>query len=426
MQLLKTSALSASQVVIKMLAGFIVLKIVANITGPVGVALLGQMQNLITTTSLVGGGALGTGLTKYGAEYHAQPADKFQIYVSGFKLTLIISFIISFIILIMSKIISNYLFEGNYQILVILLGIFLPLISLNIVLLAAINGEGAVKKLVFINIISSFIILALTAILTIYFQVYGAFLAMIITPAIIFFIAFEIIKREYWVKKFFIYIKKISINKIPKAKILLKFASTAFIGVLMYPLSQIIIRWNIGEQLSWRDAGLWQGVNRISEVYLAIITLTFSTYLLPKMSSTLETKEVVLELKKIITLSMPITIILAGGIYIFRESIVLILFNKDFIEMKDLFMWQLMGDVLKVPSWILGYVLLAKAQIKVFIIGEITFTFTYIIISYLMMIRSGLIGVTEAHFINYILYLTYVTLAVYFMINKLNKKDIYA
>ena len=71
MSLVRTSALSALQTGIKILAGFAVVKVVALAAGPEGMAQLGQFQNLLTLLMMLAGGMLGTGLTRLLAEHQA-------------------------------------------------------------------------------------------------------------------------------------------------------------------------------------------------------------------------------------------------------------------------------------------------------------------------------------------------------------------
>jgi PST family polysaccharide transporter len=64
--------------------------------------------------------------------------------------------------------------------------------------------------------------------------------------------------------------------------------------------------------------------------------------------------------------------------------------------MKSLFLFQLLGDVVKVGSWIVSNVLLAKAQIKSFIVLEIIFSLAYFVLSVVFFNVYGIRGLTIA------------------------------
>ncbi|MDP1293922.1 O-antigen flippase, partial [Klebsiella variicola] len=54
--------------------------------------------------------------------------------------------------------------------------------------------------------------------------------------------------------------------------------------------------------------------------------------------------------------------------------------------------------------WVLSYLMLAKAMIKVFIITEIVFTSLYVILGFIFVHYFKLWGITFAFALNYILY----------------------
>ena len=72
--------------------------------------------------------------------------------------------------------------------------------------------------------------------------------------------------------------------------------------------------------------------------------------------------------------------------------------------MLELFKWQLIGDVVKVASWLLAYVMVAKAMTRVFIYTEIGFSIVFVLSSIIFMNNFGLVGITYAFSLNYLLY----------------------
>jgi len=73
--------------------------------------------------------------------------------------------------------------------------------------------------------------------------------------------------------------------------------------------------------------------------------------------------------------------------------------------MRELFAWQLVGDVIKISSWLLGYIMLAKAMTRIFIITEIFSSALFVVLSIYLSNLYGVIGVTYAFAINYTIYL---------------------
>ena len=71
--------------------------------------------------------------------------------------------------------------------------------------------------------------------------------------------------------------------------------------------------------------------------------------------------------------------------------------------MDVLFFWQLMGDVLKIASWIFAFVMLGKSMTVLFISTEIIFSAAFVGLTILLVGHMGLVGVSVAHAINYAL-----------------------
>jgi PST family polysaccharide transporter len=95
-----------------------------------------------------------------------------------------------------------------------------------------------------------------------------------------------------------------------------------------------------------------------------------------------------------------------GGIfaYLLRDWVIVVLFSEKFLPMADLFLWQMIGDSLKIGSWILAYLMLSKAMIKLFVTTEIMFTISSILLTYTCTQMFGFEGVSIAHLINYAVY----------------------
>jgi PST family polysaccharide transporter len=183
------------------------------------------------------------------------------------------------------------------------------------------------------------------------------------------------------------------------------------VGAIVVPVSHIMVRSHIGITIGWAEAGLWDGLWRISTVYLMFITSVLSVYFLPKFSE-LKNKEL---LKKELTsgylLILPFVMFISLLIYLFRQPIVFLLFSNEFLRMSDLFAWQLIGDVFKITSWLLGYILLAKAMTKLVIFSELIFATSFYLFTVYFTNLYGLVGVTYAYCLNYVLHLLFMLIS---------------
>ena len=117
-------------------------------------------------------------------------------------------------------------------------------------------------------------------------------------------------------------------------------------------------------------------------------------------------------------LILPVAMVCGLAIYLLRDFIIGLLFTGAFSPMRDFFAWQMLGDTLKIASWILAYLMLGKAMVKMYILTEVVFAFGFYVLTVMLTKWGGPIGVTWAHALNYGIYL----IVMYFLIyRKLNK-----
>lgn len=385
-----------------MINNFVLVKIIAIYVGPSGLALIGQFQNFMSILTTFASGAINGGVVKYTAEYSNDEKEKQRLWSTALRISLGSTFFIALMLIITHNYLSILFFKTDeYASIFLIFALTLVFFVLNALFLAILNGQKEIKKLIIVNIISSFVALILTGSLSYYFGLYGALVAYTTGQALVFFVTLGFVLKSQWFKA------KYFTDKIDTAylKRLGKYTAMAIISALTVPLSQMIVREYIGETISWNDAGYWEGVWRISTAYLALATTTLSIYYLPRLSELIDKKAIRKEIFYGYKIILPVAIIMAISVFLLRDFIILTLFTEDFMPMKDLFLYQLIGDIFKIASWLLGYLMVAKAMTRMFIITEIGFSLSFVFLSVIFINWYGLVGVTMAFALNYFLHL---------------------
>jgi PST family polysaccharide transporter len=90
-----------------------------------------------------------------------------------------------------------------------------------------------------------------------------------------------------------------------------------------------------------------------------IITTSLGVYYLPRLSEIQDNNELKKEIFHGYKIIIPIVLMMSLMIFLLKEYIVLIAFSDKFMPMMELFKWQLIGDVIKIASWLLAYLMLA-------------------------------------------------------------------
>jgi len=276
----------------------------------------------------------------------------------------------------------------------------LVLFVFNTLLLAILNGKKEIRRYVIANIAGSLFALMVTTVLAVRLGLYGALLALAIYQSLSFFVTVLLCYKASWFK--FRYL----IGEFDKAAVknLAKFTAMALTSAACVPVSHILIRNHLGETLGWDAAGYWEAMWRLSSAYLILVTTTLSLYYLPRLSELQSVEEIRREILQGYKVILPVAAMCGFAIYFMRNYIIKFLFSLEFMPMEVLFAWQLLGDTLKIGSWILAYIMLGKAMVKLFVVSEVAFSLSFYVLTVFFTNSMKLEGVAVAYAINYLIY----------------------
>lgn len=398
MKLIKTTFFSAIITFTRIVSGFVASKVVAIFTGPAGVALIGAFMNFISIVLTFANGAINTGVIKYTAEYNENEEQLKSLFSTALKISIICSIVTGMILILLGSYFSLFIFTTeDYSSQIRVLGFTIILYSLNTLLISILNGKGQIKTYTIVNAVGTLVGLFTTIILVYFYKIQGALYALVLSQSMVFFVTASLIIKSSWFSWSFFS----SIFDKVIAKRLSHYSLMAIVTALTGPLSQILLRNILINRLGIDSAGYWQGLMRISDGYLLLITTSLSVYYLPKLSSIKTDLEMRAEIFKGYKIILPSVFLGCIVIYLLRFFIIKTLYTNDFFKMEELFFYQLLGDFFKMAAWILAYLMLAKAMTRVYIITEVLFSASYIIIGYLCIVNFNLKGITIAFAINY-------------------------
>lgn len=409
MTLIKTSLLNGIAVVIKMLTLLGLNKILAIYVGPSGYAALGQFQNAVQMITTLASGAINTGVTKYTAEYHEDEAKQHAVWRTAGTISLVGSVLVAIAVIAFNKPLAGwFLKDESLGSVFIWFAATLVLFVFNTLLLAILNGKKEIQRYVTANVAGSLFALAVTTVMAIQLGLFGALVALAIYQSLSFFVTLTLTYKASWFRLSYL----LGVIDKQSAKNLAKFTAMALTSAACVPLSHILIRNHLGETLGWDAAGYWEAMWRLSAAYLMLVTTTLGVYYLPKLSELQDPGEIKKEILQGYKIILPVAAACGLVIYLLRDFIIRVLFTTEFAEMEVLFGWQLVGDTLKIGSWLLGYVLTAKALMSLFVVSEIIFSFLFFFIIYVMTDIWGLEASSIAHAINYLLHFCFMFLAI--------------
>jgi PST family polysaccharide transporter len=406
----KVTLLSSLSSGLKIVISFVVSKFLAIYGGPAGFAMVGQMNNFLSILHAFGSGGFNTGLTKYVSENENNSEMRNRFIATTLFLMVILTSVPAIFLLAFSSLVSNYLFQtDDYQLYIAITGFMMFLYNAGHVFLAVFNGLKLFKTFIFVNILISFAGL-ISSLLCIYFWgIQGAVIAIIINLAFYLLVLMPFLKKADWFDFREIRFRFFSSETKKLSSFTLMFLASSSVT----PIVQIALRTYLFNQYSEISAGFWEALNRFSQIPVLILTTAFSTYYLPHLAQIKTHALMRIEIRKTIKLVIPMSLFILGVLYVFRELLIRLVFTQGFEPVSDLLLWQLIGDFLRLLSFVFAYVLLAKAQTLFYILGEVFFGVCMYASAIFLLPQYGLVGITYAYSLSYFLYLVLVVFFFY-------------
>lgn len=406
--LFKITSLNSVHILLKLIFGFITSKALALFVGANGMAYVGNFRaflNVLENFSLLG---IQNAVVKYVSEYQHDKLKLKSVLATFGILLLTSSIAISLFLILGADYLSKQIFNHSeiYSYVFYSIAVVFPLYVFSTFCISVVNGFQEYKNVIYIQIISSGIALVFSVFFIYYYSTIGALVSLIFAPIFVFFVSLFYLKKHirFWD------VLSIEFFDFKIVKNLSEYVLMAIVSGVIGSFVLLEIRTDIVSITGLQNAGIYEGLQRISSYYLLFVSSIMAIYFYPKLAETnSNSKEIVLHYLKTIIPLFTIGLVI---IYFLRKLIIQALFSSEFESMESLFLWQLIGDVLKATSLIFGTLLIAKKQTKVFIITEIISLCIMYFSSNWMLHSIGINGIVQAYAFTYLIYL--VVLVIYF------------
>ncbi|AKA38585.1 lipid III flippase WzxE [Yersinia ruckeri] len=403
MSLAKASIWTAGSTLIKIGVGLLVVKLLAVTFGPSGVGQAGNFRQLITVLGVLSGAGIFNGVTKYVAEYHQQPERLRAILGTSSTIVLGFSTLLALLFLFAAKPVSVALFgRTDYDNVVRAVAFIQMGIAYANLFLAILKGYrdamGNALAIIggsLIGVVAYYICFRLGGYA-------GALTGLALVPALVVVPAVVILVRRKTIPLTYL---KLSWDK-ALASHLGKFTIMALITSVTLPVAYVMMRNLLAKQYGWDAVGIWQGVSSISDAYLQFITASFTVYLLPTLSRLKDKGDISREIVRSLKFVLPAVAVASMMVWLLRDFAIWLLFSQQFIAMRDLFAWQLVGDVLKVGAYVFGYLIIAKASLRFYILAEVSQFLLLTGFAHWLIPLHGSLGAAQAYMATYIVYFT--------------------
>lgn len=399
-QILKSSFLIGGSTVIVILIGIIRTKFMAILLGPSGVGLMGIYNSIIELTqSVVGIGINSSGVRQIakaaGANNELLVAKTAQVLrrTSIFLGILGALFIFGF-----SSELSLLTFSNEQQsegIALLSLAVFCNLVSAG--QSALIQAMRRITDLAKMGILAAIYGTIISIPAVYFFGLNG------VAPALVL-ISLMALLTSWW------YRRKIKLNycTITKSEIqeeqlaLLKLGFAFMAGSLMMTGTSYLVRMIIVRETGFAAAGLYQAAWTLGGMYVGIILQAMGTDFYPRLTAIADNNP---ECNRIVNEQTHISLLMAGpGIIAtltLTPLVVELFYSAKFQAAADLLRWLCLGMILRVVSWPMGFIIMAKGAQNQLIISELAWGSIYLIFCVLGIQYFSLTGVGMAFFGSY-------------------------
>ncbi|MFC5476147.1 O-antigen translocase [Paraherbaspirillum soli] len=407
MHFLKVGLLFSASTLSKLLAGLIVVKIIAVYIGASGLGRLGQFMSLTSMVAIMAGGGITTGVVKYVAEFKDNGQELKEYLAAASLVTILASLLLGAVLILLAPVISEWLLKTSaYADVIRVLAVAQFSIACTNLLMGLVNGHKRVNAFAIINTLGVAIGAAGVAIGCTFYGIKGAMYGLIWMPAC----PILLLLPWYRLGLQFEWRWLLPVWDRGKVRKFMGFSLMLLVTVFSMQMAQIVIRYIIEARNSWVEVGYWQAVTRISEAYLQFITVVLANYYLPRLAELRQRSEIKKEVNLVYKYAMPVLVLMGSLVFFCRDWIILLLFSREFLPMKEFFTWQLVGDAFKVAAYIGAYVAVARAKTVIYITAEIYQAGMLVSLCYFLVGKYGAVGATYAYCINYILYFVIVQL----------------
>ncbi len=406
--LFKVAYLNSATVATKIVAGILTSKAIAIFIGVEGMALIGNLRNFISAIQSFAILGFYNGFVKTIAKCKEDALELSKTISTTYYLGFFSTILMSFLCYYNSEFINDFLFSANYNYAYVIrvLALALPFYALNMFCFGIMNGFSNFKMLLIINILGQILGLAITLYLIYIENIDGALIAAVIAPSLLFLITLVgIVNRRNLMTQI-----KISHVSLSVLKTFAPFAIMALVTAIAIPFTSILIRNFIIEELGIKQAGYWEAMNRISDYYLMFVTSIMTLYIIPRFSEIDNKKEFRKEVFGFYKSVMPIFGLGLVVIYFLRPFVVSLVFSEEFQPVEHLFLWQLLGDFVKVLAIVIAYQFLAKKMFAQFIVIEIFLVIMLYLTSLYFIDIFGVEGAVIGHFVSYLMHFLVVLL----------------
>ena len=378
-------------------------KFVAVLLGPLGIGVQGLLTSATDLIKQISSmGIAQSAVRDVSESYASGNSNRVALTVTILRRVVWFTGLLGMIaVIVLSPFLSKVSFgNSDYTIPFIFLSVTLLLEQLSAGQKVVLQGMRRLKYLAKASAIGSTLGLVISIPIYYLFRING------IVPTLILNALISLILTWYFSRKIDLSSEKVSIKRtFEESKSMLRMGVAMSISGIMVTATSYILRNFIREYGGTEDVGLFQAGFVILNTYVGLIFSAMTTDYYPRLAAVnndnVECRRVVSQQGEIASFIMAPMLAFCT---IFMPIVLEILYSDKFLLANDYILYACVGMMFKLASWLISYMIVAKAESKLFIICEIFSNIYFLIFNIWGYKLWGLSGLGIAFTINYFLY----------------------
>lgn len=369
-RILESSSIIGAALTVNILIGLVRTKIIAVLLGPTGVGLVGLYTGLMSTATAVVGMGIGTTGTRQIAEALSTEDARAVAVVrhAMFWGTLVLAGGGALGVWLLREVLAAKVLGGvEHAALVGWLAVGVALSVAGGAQGALIQGMRRVGDMARLSVFGSAINTALGVAFLWLWGHHGLVAYVLIGPLVSFLLGHWYVSRLPKVASGAVAMREL----VAQWQILLRLG-VPFMGAgLANAAVQLWMRIEVGDTLGAQSLGHFQAASTISMQYIGFVLTAMAADYYPRLTGLIHAPEAA---NRLVNEQTEIALLLSAPVFIamigLAPWVLQLLYSAEFTPAVEVLRWQIVGDVLKVASWPLGFVILAAGGGKTFFLIE--------------------------------------------------------
>lgn len=162
-------------------------------------------------------------------------------------------------------------------------------------------------------------------------------------------------------------------------------------------LGQLLVRTLVQRELGSAALGYFQAAATISMTYVGFVLGAMATDYYPRLTAAIHDHTAV---NKLVNEQTEVALLLAGPVFLVMIGlapwVIELLYASSFQPAAEVLRWQVLGDVLKVCSWPLGFIILAAGNGRTFMLTESAAVAVFVLLTWLLLPLQGVVATGQA------------------------------